>query len=88
MILDNIFTWMLGPINYLIGLLPNADSGITSTINNTLSSFRSSLGTINWFFPVDTFLQLMSIVIVIEGILLIWKIARYIIGLFTLGVTK
>lgn len=88
MILDNIFIWMLGPINYLIGLLPSADSGITSTINNTLSTFRSGLATINWFFPVDTFLQLMSIVIAIEGILLVWKIARYIIGLFTLGVTK
>lgn len=88
MIIDNIILFLFTPVTFLVSLLPTADVDILGIITGSVADFRSSLITINWFFPVNLALAFLSIVFSIEALLFLWKSARYIIGLFTFGVTK
>jgi len=88
MITQTIINFFVTVITAIVGLLPNADSGITSQITSNLSAFRTALTSINWFFPVDTALTFMGLIFVIEASIFLWKLIRYIAGIFTLGVLK
>jgi len=88
MIFTQIINWVSGALNIIISLLPNADSGIISTITTYNTQFRSALVNINWFFPVDTALTFLGIVFVIQGIILSFKIIKYVAGVLTAGILK
>jgi hypothetical protein len=88
MILNAIISFFVSIIQWIVGLLPNADSSIVSYISSSTASFRSAMVSINWFFPTDTALQVFSIIFIIQGGVLLFKIVKYIGGALTGGALK
>lgn len=88
MIVTAFISWLLSWINYILSLFPNVDPSVTAQITGTVNGFRTALTNINWFFPIDTALSLLGIVFVIQGLLFLWKLFRYVGGIFTLGLLK
>jgi len=88
MIFNSLISFITNGIAVILQLLPNADSATTTAISSSLSSFKSILAQVNWFFPVDTALQFLAIIFTIEAGIFLWKMIRYIAGLFTMGITK
>ena len=88
MIFNSIVTFIVGVANFLLSLLPSADSGITATIGSYITVFRTTIAQAGWFFPVDTFMYLMTAYILIMGIVLTWKLVRWIGSILTAGIIK
>jgi len=88
MIFDSIISVALDAFSLIINLLPDADQDIVNAINNGLTSFKSLMESINWFFPVDTAVYLVSISFSVIFAISLFKLIRYIAGIFTFGVLK
>jgi len=88
MIFNVIVSFFVIALQFIVNLFPTADTGVISFITNGVASFRSALISINWFFPVDTLLQVLGYMFIIEAAVLFIKLGRYIAGVFTMGVLK
>jgi len=88
----NIWASLLSIVNSIIGVLlslfPVADSNIIYSITNSKTQFLSSIATLNWFFPVDTFLSFLGIVLVVELLMLNTKLAHWLLRIFSFGLIK
>jgi len=73
---------------YILGLLPDADQEVITQFSSQISQFRQMLEDINWFFPVDTFLIFMSIIITIELAISLFKLVRWIASMVSFGIVK
>lgn len=74
---------------YLISLLPAPDPTVTTFLGNTqLVNFRDWMEQANWIFPVDTLAWVLGVIFVTEGIIFLWHLLRYLLGLFTGGAAK
>jgi hypothetical protein len=85
-ILDFIIQQVIALFNNLIGLLPNADPSILSSMNNFYSSIRSYMGQASLFVPSNTILTIISIIFVIELSMFTYKVFLKVMSLITLGV--
>ena len=82
----NVFrSLVFGIITFIGNLLPNADSNAVSQLNSAMGTFRSSLASASWLFPVNQLFIVLGIVIVIELSLFTWRIIKLIVGWVSLG---
>jgi hypothetical protein len=88
MIFDTLISLGITGLQFIIGLFPAADPNVVAFINNGVTSFRAALISVNWFFPVDTLLQVLGYMFIIEAAMLLIKLIRYIAGVLTVGVLK
>jgi len=80
MIFGSIFNMLFFVADFIIGLLPTADTGIVATISAYGTNFKSYFNTANWFFPVDQALIVLGLRVTIELVLLIVKLVRIVLN--------
>lgn len=78
MIVEWLIDFVLTVIDAVVSLLPNADVNITNFIVNGLTNFRTLVAGVDWIFPVNTFLLVLTMVLTIEGIILLFKIGKWV----------
>jgi len=88
MIFNAIVNFIVGVLNFIIALLPDADSGILDLITGTTEGFRHAMSSISWFFPVDTALLVLSAMFVIQAGVFLFKLIRYVAGVLSVGILK
>jgi len=88
MITQTLINFFVTMVSFILDFLPDVDTNVSDTITSSVTGFRDALTNINWFFPVDTTLQFLSTIFVIESLIFLWKLIRYIGGIFTLGALK
>jgi len=88
MIFNAIVTFITGAVNFVIGILPDANTDVVDLIYSTILSLRTALTTIDWFFPVNTALLVLSAIFVIQGSIFTWKIIKYVAGVLSVGILK
>lgn len=88
MIISLIITFLTTIIIWFLNLLPLADSSITTSISSNFASFKTWVQTANNVFPVDTLFQVLSLILLIEASLYVWKKGSYIVGIITAGILK
>lgn len=76
MILTGLMYFLQAIIGFILGLLPVADATVTTGISTFSTSFRSYYTLINWAFPIDNALFILSVIVIIEVGLLLFKLVR------------
>lgn len=72
MIFDSIINLVVYVVGFFVGLLPNADSTITSNIATYMANFKADLVQANYAFPVDTLLTVITIMLGVEIVIFLW----------------
>jgi len=88
MFFDKLGFLTLAIFNTVLELFPLADSTIVDSITSQLSAFRGYADDAQWIIPVSLLFSFLSAVLVIEGSLLTFKVARWIANNITLGFIK
>jgi len=72
-------------IDILLSFFPTADAGTITAITSQLAPFKTAIAAANWFFPVDTFFSLLSIVFVVEFGIFTYKFVKFLVKNVSLG---
>jgi len=77
MILEALLTFAVSIVNALISILPNADMDVVSNLESAIADFISRIESANQFLPVHTILQVISVILAVEGAILSFKLAKW-----------
>jgi len=83
-----LVSFITGSVEFVLSILPTADSNIIAQISESTLFFRNALISINWLFPVDTALLVFSSIFVIQLSLFLFKIIKYVAGIISVGLLK
>lgn len=78
MIFNGIVFLITSIVNFLLDLLPDEDPAVTAQLTGTLDIFKDMLETMAWWFPVDGFFTIMTMIFTIELVLLLWRLGKWI----------
>jgi len=87
-LLSKLINLVITFLTWIVNLFPEADSSTVTMISSFSTTLHNSLVTGSYFVPVNTMLNLMALVITIEGSILSFKIVRWISSNVTLGFLK
>lgn len=85
MIFEALFEFALAIVDFLVGLLPNADTEVLDFLSFGLADFKSRLEAANWIFPVHTFFFVLSTIFAIEAGILAFKLVKWAIRNLSAG---
>lgn len=91
MIIDAVVNAVLIVAEWVINLAPDAtatDFSNIATMTNTFSQARGIFNWVNFFFPIDTLFQIITLFIFVEFISFLFKLARWIGSILTAGILK
>jgi hypothetical protein len=75
-----IINFAVIPINIIIGLFPNADSSVVTTLSGIGSSLKTTLLSINSMFPITELFQIIGIIMGLYILKISVKIIRWMIS--------
>lgn len=88
----NIFNLLAGLIDRFLALVlsmfPVADLGVVSTIQSSLDDFHGYLQNASVIFPVNSFLFLLSSILVIEVSLFTYRLIKLVLGYISGGILR
>lgn len=76
MITEVLLLMFRGIVSLMVGLLPSPEA-LPEAVYTALENFTSYFIKINKFFPVDTFFQIIGIVLTIEAGILLFKFFNF-----------
>jgi len=91
MIFTTIINAGLSILTYIISYFPDvtgSDQARIDTMSTTFETLRGYFSNINFVFPIDTVFTVLQMIIVIEIIIAIVRIVRWIASNVTLGFIK
>ena len=88
MIFNNLALVLHDLLIFMIGLFPNADSGVLSSFNSQMSGFRSMIAQASWIFPVNWLFYFLGLIIVIEVSLFGYRIVKLLVGYISGGLLR
>lgn len=77
MITAFILTIFLGFVNFVVGFLPTGN--LPAAIGTAFTYFISLLNTFSFVIPVDTLLQAAAVILVFDGVMVLWYFINWII---------
>lgn len=84
MIWNILVYWLGGMITLITAIFPSADQNIISLINTAQNTFRTYTQSISWIFPVNTFFQVVTVILTIEITLLTINVGLYILNFISM----
>jgi len=91
MIFNALVTFAYSVASFIIGLAPNVSASDTNNINTMHTMFAQARALFNWvnfFFPIDTLFLIIGLIITIQLVSFISRLARWIASILTVGVIK
>ncbi|EGO5850668.1 hypothetical protein WMI_01339 [Enterococcus faecalis EnGen0363] len=76
MIIEGVFSLLLGLIRLLLGLIPNVEFNLKLP---DLSFFREAIGMANYFFPFETLVAAIAVIITVQNSKFILKIFTFVL---------
>jgi len=80
MILTLIILVLFGIVNAVVYLLPTG--GLPTAVSSAFSSIIGYMYVVNGFFPVDTFIYLAGLALVLEGFVILWNLGHMVLRYF------
>lgn len=72
-------------LNILLEFFPLADQAIIARISDQLAPLKGWISSAGWFFPVQDFFQVVSLVFAIEASVSLYKFVKFLVKNVSLG---
>lgn len=88
MIIEGLLLAFFGILDFILGFFPAADSGIAGFIGSQISFVRSQFSVVSGFIDVNAFLYVLGLILTIELIVFLFRLAKWIIQIVSAGFIK
>lgn len=90
MIFNGIISLLIGVFSWILSLpiFPVADIETINNIHTSFQNFGEYMYGFNWIFPVQEFLIMLSVLILLSGTILLVKLTRWVLSILTGGLFK